>query len=177
MPFYFLALMVPFIQSGKFRPSSVVVSLAAAPAHLRAFTTTAMKKKTAWSVTNSRQGGFKLRLLTPHLFVGVIDVLSIVVAFELSDQEPTAKAIAGFWVVLQLLLIGYLLVGSERADRIATRDAEVEPSGAGALELLDSYLALRQRPFTPVVDLRPSASNPLAEEPTDAPNENLPVNA
>ncbi len=162
VPFYFLSIMVPFIQAGKFRPSSVVVSLAAAPAHLRAFVTTARKQKTAWSVTNSRQGGFKLRLLTPHLFIGVLDVLSLVVALELTDQDPTAKALACCWVLLQLLLIGYLLAGSERADRIAARDAEVEPSGDGALELLESYLALRRRPFTPTVVLRPSASNPLA---------------
>ncbi len=157
IPFYFLALMVPFMQAGKFRPSAVVVSLAAAPAHLRAFTTTLFRKKTAWSVTNSRQGGFKLRTLTPHMFIAILDVLSIVVALTVVGQEPTAKAIAVFWVVLQLMIIGYLLAGSEKADRIAARDAEIEPDSAGALGLLDSYLALRRIP-APFVELRPRAT-------------------
>lgn len=141
VPFYALTIAVPFLQAGKVRWSAIIVSLAAAPAHIRGLVMTATGQQASWSVTNSQRGGFTLRSVIPHLFVGLLCIAALIVGLTLPSKNPTSTAIAVFFVSSQLLVIIALLVGAERSDRLATINEEAEPSEEETEALLDSYIA------------------------------------
>ncbi len=141
VPFYALTIAVPFLQAGKVRLSAIVVSLAAAPAHIRALLLTAAGQEASWSVTNGRHGGFSLRSVLPHLFIGVLCILALITGVMLPSANPRSTAIAMFFVSTQLAIIVTMLVGAERSDRLADINDAAEPDEAETVELLDSYIA------------------------------------
>ncbi|CAN5592539.1 hypothetical protein BH10ACT1_BH10ACT1_15330 [soil metagenome] len=143
IPFYALTIAVPFLQAGKIRVSAIIVSLAAAPAHLRAFFMTALRQRAGWSVTNGRHGGFRLRVVLPHLAIGVLCIASLLFGWGLPGRNQTSTLLASFFVSIQLVVVVALLVGSERSDRLARRAQELEPTEDEALVLLEDYLAQR----------------------------------
>ena len=143
VPFYALTIAVPFLQAGKIRLSAILVSLAAAPAHLRALMMTALRQRAGWSVTNGRHGGFRLRSVLPHLCIGVLCAVSLVFGWSLPGQNRTSTLLASFFVGSQLIIIISLLIGAERSDRLAARAEELEPSSDEMLVLLDDYLQQR----------------------------------
>lgn len=147
-PFYALTIAVPFLQAGKIRPSAIIVSIAAAPAHLRAMLMTLLRQEAAWNVTNSRQGGFSWRSVIPHLSIGLLCAVSWVVGLQLSSQNPTSTAIAMFFVLTQLALVAALIIGARQAERIADANAAMGPDDDDALMLLDDYLT-HQRNWEP----------------------------
>ncbi len=144
LPFYLLTIAVPFVQAGKFRMSAIIVSLAAAPAHIKAFFATALRQRASWNVTNGGGGGFSIRDLKPHMAIVLLDVFSIAAWYRLGGQNPTSSAIAITFVCTQLGMMVWLLAGSERADRLAREAAKDEPSSEEALKLLDEYLELER---------------------------------
>jgi len=141
VPFYALTIAVPFLQAGKVRWSAIVVSLAAAPAHIRALVLTAAGQEASWSVTNGRHGGFSLRSVIPHLAIGLLCIVALITGIMLPSANPTSTAIAMFFVSTQLLIIVAMLVGAERSDRLADANDDAEPDEETTVELLDSYLA------------------------------------
>lgn len=143
VPFYALTIAVPFLQAGKIRVSAILVSLAAAPAHIRALVMTALRQRAGWSVTNGKHGGFSLRQVLPHLAVGLLCIVSLFFGWGLPGRNPTSTLLATFFVCTQLIVVISLLIGAERSDRLATRAAELDPSPDEALTLLDDYLAQR----------------------------------
>ncbi len=143
VPFYALTIAVPFLQAGKIRFSAIIVSLGAAPAHIRALFMTALRQKVGWSVTNGRHGGFRLRNVWPHLAVGLLCVVSLIVGWSLPRQNWTSTLLASFFVCCQLVVVASLIVGSERADRAADRAEELEPTDEETFALLDDYLSTR----------------------------------
>lgn len=143
IPFYALTIAVPFLQAGKIRFSAIIVSLSAAPAHIRALFMTALRQKAGWSVTNGKHGGFGLRSIWPHLAAGLLCIGSLLVGWSLPGQNRTSTLLASFFVASQLTVILSLILGSERSDRIAARAEELEPDTAETLVLLDDYLSTR----------------------------------
>jgi len=143
VPFYALTIAVPFLQAGKIRVSAIIVSLAAAPAHLRAFLMTAMRQRAGWTVTNGRHGGFRLRTVLPHLAIGLLCIASLLIGWGLPGRNRTSTLLASFFVASQLVVVLALLIGSERSDRLARRAESLEPTEPEALALLDDYLAQR----------------------------------
>lgn len=143
VPFYALTIAVPFLQAGKIRLSAIVVSIAAAPAHIRALLMTALGQRAGWSATNGRHGGFSLRSIIPHLFVGLLCIASLIVGWRLPGQNSTSTLLASFFVVSQLAIICSLIIGAERSDRLAAKAQRLEPTDDEALDLLDDYLHQR----------------------------------
>lgn len=143
IPFYALTIAVPFLQAGKIRFSAIIVSLSAAPAHIRALFMTALRQKAGWSVTNGKHGGFGLRSIWPHLAAGLLCIGSLLVGWSLPGQNRTSTLLASFFVASQLTVILSLILGSERSDRLAARAEELEPDTAETLVLLDDYLSTR----------------------------------
>ncbi len=141
VPFYALTIAVPFLQAGKVRWSAIVVSLAAAPAHIRALILTAAGQEASWSVTNGRHGGFSLRSVIPHLAIGLLCIVALITGIMLPSANPTSTAIAMFFVSTQLLIIVAMLVGAERSDRLADANDAAEPNEEETAALLESYLA------------------------------------
>jgi cellulose synthase (UDP-forming) len=147
IPFYGLTIAIPFIQAGKVKGSTIIVSLAAAPAQLRGLLMTATKRKAAWSVTNSKQGGFSLRLIVPHLFIGLLCVVSLVFGWSLKGQNPTSRIIATTFVLMQIGVLVALIIGSRRAEKIADANEALEPELDQAMEMLREYV--NQRDWRP----------------------------
>jgi cellulose synthase (UDP-forming) len=143
IPFYLLTIAIPFIQSGKIKLSAIIVSLAAAPSQLRAFLMTVTRRQATWSVTNTKQGKFSLRTITPHCGLAVLNVVALAFGWTLSSQDRTSAMIATFFVIVQLGIFFAMVFGARRAERLANANEELEPSTEEALELLDSYIEAR----------------------------------
>lgn len=141
VPFYALTIAVPFLQAGKVRWSAIIVSLAAAPAHIRGLLMTATGQQASWSVTNSQRGGLTLRSIIPHLFIALLCIWALITGLTLPSKNPTSTAIAVFFVSLQLVVIAAMLIGAERSDRLATANEDAEPDEEETTRLLDSYIA------------------------------------
>lgn len=141
VPFYALTIAVPFLQAGKVRWSAIIVSLAAAPAHIRGLLMTATGQQATWSVTNSQRGGLTLRSIIPHLFIGLLCIWALITGLMLPSKNPTSTAIAVFFVSLQLIIIIAMIIGAERSDRLATANEDAEPDEEETKALLDSYIA------------------------------------
>ena len=143
VPFYALTIAVPFLQAGKIRVSAIIVSLAAAPAHVRALIMTGLRQRATWSVTNGRHGGFRLRSIIPHLAIGVLCIVSLIVGWSLPGRNPTSTLLASFFVSCQIIIVLALLIGAERSDRLADKADALEPTTEESLALLSDYLEQR----------------------------------
>ena len=98
-------------------------------------------------MTNGSHGGFSLRSLKPHMVLLIVDVLCLVVVFRFGGRDPISLAIATCFILLQLVTLVWLLIGSEKADRLAQAAEAAMPSDEEALVLLDEYLAERSYAF------------------------------
>ncbi len=144
LPFYLLTVAIPFIQAGTVKLSAIVVSIAAAPAQMRAFLMTATKRKATWSVTNSKQGGFSLRMIIPHLFIAALCLISLVFGWVVRGPNTTSTIIASFFVIVQFLGVVTMVVGARRAERLADANEAAEPDLETAMALLEEYIATRE---------------------------------
>ncbi|WP_446916989.1 hypothetical protein, partial [Klebsiella pneumoniae] len=80
VPFYAMTLLVTWLQSGGFRLSAIVVSIGAAPVHLRALWATLRKRPAKWKATNQFGGGTRsLWVVMPHVALLVLNLTAIVV--------------------------------------------------------------------------------------------------
>ncbi len=145
IPFYTLTLAVPFLQAGRIRLSAIVVSMAAVPVHLKALMTTALRQHVSWSATNGRHGQFSLRAVLPHLFVGILCMISLLVGWSLRSHNPTSTAQASFFVVAELAMITAVVIQAEQSDRAASRNEALEATDDEALELARDYATARTR--------------------------------
>ncbi len=145
VPFYFLTVAVPFLQAGKIRPSAILVSMAAAPAHVRALLATAMKQKASWSATNTRGGRFNPRIIAPHLFVAALGLVSLFFGWAVPGRNPTSTLIASGFVILQFIIVMSILFGGIRSERQAREAEELEPTDEETLAMLRDYLAHHEK--------------------------------
>jgi cellulose synthase (UDP-forming) len=143
IPFYSLTIAIPFVQAGKIKTSAIIVSLAAAPAQLRAFLLTLARQKASWSVTNSKQGGFSLRMIIPQLSIAILCLISLIFGWRIQGQNVTSTIIASFFVTLQFLIVAAMVVGARRAEKLADANEALEPTIEEALEMLNEYVAER----------------------------------
>ncbi len=144
IPFYTLTIAIPFIQAGKVKLSAIIVSLAAAPSQLRGFLMTATKRQATWSVTNSKQGGFSLRLIIPQIFVAILSLVALIFGWSFRGENLKSTIIASFFALLQVAILIVTIVGSRRAERIADANDALEPSLEDALKLLREYVSVRR---------------------------------
>ncbi len=145
VPFYVLTIAVPFLQAGKIRVSAILVSLAAAPAHIRALVMTALRQRAGWSATNSSQGGLAIRAIAPHLLLAALCAVALIFGWLVPGQNRTSTVLASFFVVVELAIVISLVVGSERSDRAASRAEELEPDDAETLAMVDDFIGQRRR--------------------------------
>jgi len=114
VPFYAATLLVTWLQSGGFRPAAIVMSIAAAPVHVKALVATALGRKAKWSVTH-RMGGAAASLwpVLPHVALMVLNVSAIVAGLAvMAEPAPTYLSVA--WASLHLLLLGRVVAEALR---------------------------------------------------------------
>ena len=135
VPFYVLIVFVTMIQTGGFKPSSMIVSIAAAPVHLRAFVMALFGRKAKWSVTNAGQGGLPgVGLVLPHVALLLMNAAAIavgIVALRQPGANVAALVFALVWASLYVLILARMI--AEAVSEPRTVKARLERRKAGAL--------------------------------------------
>jgi cellulose synthase (UDP-forming) len=134
-PFYVLIVLVTMVQTGGFKPSSMIVSIGAAPVHLRALVMAVLGRKAKWTVTNAVAGGLPgVGLVLPHVALLLINVVGIAVgvsALRQPDADVAALVFALVWASLYVLLL--IRIIAEAVSEPRTVKARLERRKAGAL--------------------------------------------
>jgi len=134
-PFYVLIVLVTIIQTGGFKLSSTIVSIGAAPVHLRALVMALIGRKAKWSVTNAGPGGLPgVGLVLPHVALLLLNLVAITVG--VSTLTHRNKDIPGIvfslvWATLYVLLLARVI--AEAVSEPRTVKARLERRKAGAL--------------------------------------------
>ena len=120
VPFYALTLLVTWLQSGGFRGSAIVTSLAAAPVHARALWATLRGKRATWSVTHRTSARVRsLRAVLPHLALLVLNVTAITVGLVvMADPPPTWLSVG--WAGAHVLVLGRVIAEPFTGNRTST---------------------------------------------------------
>lgn len=153
VPFTIIALLVTFVQAGKFEPSATAISLVAAPAQFKAFFSVLFGVRSGWVVTNARQRGSIVTVMLPHLVLAGIDIVAIVFGWLIGGQDRTSVVIATAFCLLHAGLVAYQFRAALNGRRLAENP---EPTDEEALDELDAYLS--SIPSTPTRSGRPFAA-------------------
>ncbi len=139
-PFYILIVLVTMIQTGGFKPSSMIVSIGAAPVHLRAFIMALFGRKAKWTVTNAVSGGLPgVGLVFPQVALLLMEVAAIAVgvaALQRPDADLTAIVFALVWASLYALLLGRIILEAVSEPRRVKERLERRKSGAALARML-----------------------------------------
>ena len=172
-PFYVIIVLITVIQTGGFKLSSMIVSIGAAPVHLRAFIMALVGRKARWSVTNAGSGGLPgVGLVFPHVILLLLNLVAIVVGVRGLEYRTTNVPAALFAIVWASLYVGLLArVIAEAVSEPRNVKARLERRKAGALlaralpwpesvhDDLDDSVDLAVERGTPVLpELQPSQS-------------------
>ena len=134
-PFYVLIVLVTVLQTGGFKLSSMIVSIGAAPVHLRALVMAMFGRKAKWTVTNAGTGGLPgVELVLPHVALLLTNLISIAVgisALRYRNADVAGIVFALVWATLYVLLLARIIV--EAVSEPRTVRARLERRKAGAL--------------------------------------------
>jgi cellulose synthase (UDP-forming) len=113
-PFYVLIVLVTVLQTGGFKLSSMISSIAVAPVHMRALVMAAIGRKASWSVTNAGRSGIPgVGLVLPHVALLLLNVMSVcigVAAIRHRNVDVAGIAFALFWAAVYVLLLGRIVI-------------------------------------------------------------------
>ncbi|MDQ1744615.1 MAG: hypothetical protein QOE23_2954 [Pseudonocardiales bacterium] len=134
-PFYVIIVLVTLIQTGGFKLSSMIVSIGAAPVHLRAFVMAIFGRKAKWSATNAGPGGLPgVGLVLPHVALLLLNAVAVTVGAAALGHRFTnvpASLFAMFWAVLYIALLARIIIEAVSEPRQVK--ARLERRRVGAL--------------------------------------------
>jgi cellulose synthase (UDP-forming) len=134
-PFYVLIVLVTVLQTGGFKLSTMIVSIGAAPVHVRALVMAAIGRKAKWSVTNAGRNGLPgVGLVLPHVALLLINAVAIAVgvnALTLRNVDRPGVIFSLVWATLYVLLLARIV--AEAVSEPRTVKARLERRKAGAL--------------------------------------------
>jgi cellulose synthase (UDP-forming) len=106
VPFYLLVILVTWFQCGGFRPSAIIMSIGAAPVHVRALLMVLLRRRTSWSVTNVASGAQPgIELVLPQVALLLLNLMSIVVGLA-TIEEMSATILSVIWASMHVLILG-----------------------------------------------------------------------
>jgi cellulose synthase (UDP-forming) len=131
VPFYFLTIVVTWIQCGGFRLSAICTSIAAAPVHARALVMVLLRRKASWTVTNARPGGRLpgVELVRPQIAFFLLNLVSIGVGLVAVKNVP-ATVLAIAWALMHMVFLGRVIIEAVLAPRREPARLENRKSGA-----------------------------------------------
>jgi cellulose synthase (UDP-forming) len=139
-PFYVLIVLVTMIQTGGFKPSSMIVSIGAAPVHLRAFIMALLGRKAKWSVTNAGSGDLPgVGVVFPHVALLLMQGAAIAVgiaALRRPDADVTALVFALVWSSLYVVLLARIVLEAISEPRRVKERLERRKAGAVLARML-----------------------------------------
>ena len=166
-PFYVMIVLVTLIQTGGFKPSSMIVSIGAAPVHLRAFFMALWGRKAKWSATNAGSGGLPgVGLVLPHVALLLMQAGSIAVgvaALQRPSANITALVFSLVWSSLYVLLLGRVILEAISEPRRVKERLERRKAGAVLARMLPWPERVNDDPFDAMV------STPSSRRPSPAP--------
>jgi cellulose synthase (UDP-forming) len=105
VPFYALTILVTWLQCGGFKPSAIVMSIGAAPVHLRALVIVLLRRRTSWSVTNVNSGAPpSIELVLPQVAFLLLNLVSIAVGLTAIIDLP-ATVLSVIWASMHALIL------------------------------------------------------------------------
>jgi cellulose synthase (UDP-forming) len=139
-PFYILIVLVTMIQTGGFKPSSMIVSIGAAPVHLRAFVMALFGRKAKWTVTNAVSGSLPgVGLVFPQIALLLMEGAAIAVGvatLQRPNADVTAIVFALVWASLYVLLLARVILEAVSEPRRVKERLERRKSGAVLARML-----------------------------------------
>jgi cellulose synthase (UDP-forming) len=128
VPFYFMVMLVTWLQSGGFKLSAIVASIGAVPVHVRALLATLRGKPATWRATNSGGGSTRsLWVVLPHLTLLLINATGIAVGLAvMADPAPTWLSVG--WATMHVLILGRMIIEAV-AGRRGPAEAEAHDHG------------------------------------------------
>jgi cellulose synthase (UDP-forming) len=139
-PFYVLIVLVTMIQTGGFKPSSMIVSIGAAPVHLRAFIMALFGRKAKWSVTNAGSGDLPgVGVVFPHVALLLMQGAAIAVgiaALRRPGADVTALVFALVWSSLYVVLLARIVLEAISEPRRVKERLERRKAGAVLARML-----------------------------------------
>jgi cellulose synthase (UDP-forming) len=128
LPFYAMTMLVTWLQSGGFRVAAIVVSIGAAPVHVRALWSTLRNRDAKWNVTNQAGGGGRsLWVVMPHIALLAVNITAIVVGLVVMTDPPPTLLCVG-WASMHVLILGRMiaeaLTSKHTSDDQADRDGQ-----------------------------------------------------
>jgi cellulose synthase (UDP-forming) len=127
VPFYALVILVTWLQCGGFKPSAIVMSIGAAPVHLRALLLVLVRRRTSWSVTNAgsrRSPGIELVL--PQVAFLLLNLVSIAVGLTAIVDLP-ATVLSNIWAFMHVLVLGRVVTAAVLQPRRTQRRIQHYP--------------------------------------------------
>jgi cellulose synthase (UDP-forming) len=121
-------MLVTWLQSGGFRVAAIVVSIGAAPVHVRALWSTLRNRDAKWNVTNQAGGGGRsLWVVMPHIALLAVNITAIVVGLVVMTDPPPTLLCVG-WASMHVLILGRMiaeaLTSKHTSDDQADRDGQ-----------------------------------------------------
>jgi cellulose synthase (UDP-forming) len=134
LPFYLLTQLVLWLQCGGFRPKPIILSVATAPVHLKAFFAVLLRREPVWKVTNTGSAPPPpSEFLVPQIGLLLLNAAAIVVGLAVVENAVTTS----ITVALCLLHVGILgrVIVAAMLDRSRAEDRLTSPAaraGTGA---------------------------------------------
>jgi cellulose synthase (UDP-forming) len=143
LPFYLLVILVTWFQCGGFRPSAIIMSIGAAPVHLRALLMVLLRRRTTWSVTNVDSGAQPgIELVLPQVAFLLLNLVSIAVGLT-TIVDMSATVLSVIWASMHVLILGRVIAEAvldprrQKARRREREQAELDLTPAPAHSLVD----------------------------------------
>jgi cellulose synthase (UDP-forming) len=134
MPFYLLIVLVTVIQLGGLKVRAIVMSIGAAPVHVRAFVFALLKRNVRWTVTNAGPKGLPgVELVLPHVFLFLLNAVAIAVGISMLPLRGTNIAAVGLsiaWATIYVLVLGRVIAEAVIAPRLIKERLERRKAGA-----------------------------------------------
>jgi cellulose synthase (UDP-forming) len=112
LPFYLLTQLVLWLQSGGIKPKPIVLSVATAPVHVRAFFAVLLRRQPIWRVTNTKQAPpSPAEFMLPQIALLLLNATAIVVGLTVITNTVTT-AITVALCTLHVLILGRVLIAA-----------------------------------------------------------------
>ena len=133
-PFYVLIMLVTVLQLGGFKLAAVVMSIGAAPVHVKAFFMAMFKRKVRWTVTNAGPRGLPgVELVLPHVFLLLLHAVAIAVGISMMPLRGTDIVAVGLsiaWAAIYVLILGRVIAEAVIAPQVIKERLERRKASA-----------------------------------------------
>jgi cellulose synthase (UDP-forming) len=128
LPFYLLTQAILWLQSGGFRPKPIILSVATAPVHVKAFFAVLLRREPVWSVTNAGTAPPPpSEFLVPQIGLLLLNAAAIVVGLAVVENGVTTSITVAL-CLLHVAILGRVIVAAMLDRSRARRQPRIPAS-------------------------------------------------